>query len=295
MQSGRAEEGAPATPGTLYVVATPIGNLGDLSVRAADTLAKADLVAAEDTRRARTLLAHAGVEGKELVRLDANATEAEVTRLAGRIAEGSSVALVTDAGTPVVSDPGSALVRAARALGCTIVPIAGPSAVTAALSASGYDARGFRFVGFLPRGGKDRAAVLGKIAQDGDAVILFESPHRMGETLRDLARVSPNRRALVARELTKLHEELLEGELDALSERHASRDWLGEITIVLAPFKESAAPAISIEALAPRIDALLEDGRRAKDIAELLSLETGLGRREIYEHVTARKLAREDR
>ncbi|HTJ84540.1 MAG TPA: 16S rRNA (cytidine(1402)-2'-O)-methyltransferase [Polyangiaceae bacterium] len=278
--------------GTLWVVATPIGNLGDLSPRAADTLRSAAVIAAEDTRRARTLLAHVGAEGKDLVRLDANASERDVARLSERIGAGEDVALVTDAGTPVVSDPGSALVRAVRAHGGRVVPVAGPSAVTAALSASGYEARGFRFVGFLPRTGKDRAAALGRIASDTDAVVLFESPHRMTETLADLARIAPARRALVARELTKLHEELLEGELATLSAEHGTREWLGEITMVLSPTEARDAAPASIEDLDPRIDALLDEGRRTKEIAELLALESGLGRREIYERVAARKASR---
>jgi 16S rRNA (cytidine1402-2'-O)-methyltransferase len=278
--------------GTLWVVATPIGNLGDLSPRAADTLRRAPVIAAEDTRRARTLLAHVGAEGKELVRLDANASERDVARLGERVGAGEDVALVTDAGTPVVSDPGSALVRVVRARGGCVVPVAGPSAVTAALSASGYEARGFRFVGFLPRAGKDRAAALGRIASDTDAVVLFESPHRLSETLADLARIAPTRRALVARELTKLHEELLEGELGALSAEHGGREWLGEITMVLAPSEARDAAPAAIEDLDPRIDALLDEGRRTKEIAELLALESGLGRREIYERVAARKASR---
>jgi 16S rRNA (cytidine1402-2'-O)-methyltransferase len=298
MPSGPAEPPPPAPvgTGTLYVVATPIGNLGDLSPRAAGVLERAPCVAAEDTRRARNLLSHVGADKKELVRLDANAPDRDIQRLADRLAEGLDVALVTDAGTPVVSDPGAALVRAARARGVTIVPIAGPSAVTAALSASGYETSAFRFVGFLPRSGPDRAAALGRLAADADVVILFEAPHRMNETLADLARVAGTRRALVARELTKLHEELLEGELAALARDHAAREWLGEITIVLAPWKPDAAEArVSDEDLDLRIDAMLAEGRRAKEIAELIALETGLPKRELYERVTARKTARDAR
>ncbi len=275
----------------LWVVATPIGNLGDLSLRAAEALRAADLVAAEDTRRTRQLLSHLGVTKKELVRLDEHASEAQVEALAARIAGGLSCALVSDAGTPVVSDPGSALVRAARREGLRIVPIPGASAVTTALSASGYAMSAFRFVGFLPRKGRERSEVVGAIVADRDAIIFFESPHRIAGTLVELARLMPARRALVARELTKRHEELLEGplsELASLAEQRA--EWLGELTVVLAPWAPPReSPEQALAELERRIDEGLAAGQRAKDIAARLSLELGVSKREVYERVLDRE------
>lgn len=275
----------------LWVVATPIGNLGDLSLRAAEALRAADLVAAEDTRRTRQLLSHLGITKKELVRLDEHASEAQVEALASRIAGGLSCALVSDAGTPVVSDPGSALVRAARAEGLRVVPIPGASAVTAALSASGYAMSAFRFVGFLPRKGRERSEALGALVADRDAVIFFESPHRIAGTLVELAGLMPARRALVARELTKRHEELLEGPLAELASSAEQRaEWLGELTVVLAPWTPPAkSPEQAAAELERRIDEGLAAGQRAKDIAARLSLELGVSKREVYERVLDRE------
>jgi 16S rRNA (cytidine1402-2'-O)-methyltransferase len=280
-------EGEPV----LWVVATPIGNLGDLSHRAAEALRLADIVAAEDTRRTRNLLSHLGITKKELVRLDEHASEAQVEALAARIAGGLSCALVSDAGTPVVSDPGSALVRAARAEGLRIVPIPGASAVTAALSASGYAMAAFRFVGFLPRKGRERSETLGVIAADRDVVVFFESPHRITDTLIELARLMPERRALVARELTKKHEELLEAPLSELAQRANERaEWLGELTVVLAPWTPPAeSPELAAAELDRRIDEGLAGGQRAKDIAARLSLELGVSKRDVYERVLDRE------
>jgi 16S rRNA (cytidine1402-2'-O)-methyltransferase len=276
--------------GLLYIVATPIGNLGDLTLRAIDTLRAVDRVAAEDTRRARGLLSHLGITGKPLDRLDANASEGDVARMVGLLSEGASVALVTDAGTPVVSDPGTALVAAAARAGVRVVPIPGASAVMAALAASGLADGPFRFIGFLPRSGDERREAIAKLAADADTVILFESPARIGATLCDLARAMPSREAALGRELTKMHEEILRGPLAELALREKDREWLGEITLVLGPFSGAGVAAgPSDEELDRRIDEELSRGRRAKDIAEALAVETGRPRRGIYQRVLARK------
>jgi len=192
--------------GVLYVVATPIGHLGDLSARAVETLSRAARVAAEDTRRTRGLLTHLGLS-KPIERLDAHASAHDVARVVQQLVSGEDIALVTDAGTPVVSDPGTELVRAAIEAGLRVVPIPGPSAVLAALVASGLSGGAFRFLGFLPRKGTDRRDVLETVRSTPEVVVLFESPERTAETLADLARIMPQRRCVVARELTKLHEE----------------------------------------------------------------------------------------
>jgi len=276
--------------GTLYVVATPIGNLGDITHRAIETLRAVDRVLAEDTRRTRALLSHLGIAGKALERLDAHASGVEIERLARRLAEGESMALCTDAGTPVVSDPGAELVRAAARAGATVVPIPGPSAVMAAVSAAGLSAGGFRFLGFLPRQGPERREALALVAATPESVVLFESPQRLGATLVELAQIMPEREAAICRELTKLHEELLRGTLAELSELGKNaREWLGEITLVLGPRVHVSAPRLSEAEIDARIDEGLAKGRRAKDIAEALALETGQAKRELYTRVIARR------
>lgn len=274
--------------GTLFVVGTPIGNLGDLTRRAIDTLGAADRVLAEDTRRTRGLLSHLGISGKPLERLDANAGERDLARALGWLAAGETLALVSDAGMPSVSDPGTALVRAARAAGAKVVVVPGPSAVTTAVALSGLVDGGFRFVGFLPRAGGARAEAIATVAATPEPVVLFESPGRATATLRDLAARMPERRAVVARELTKLHEEASSGTLAELAA--LEREWLGEITMVLGPHDASAEVAAPDDAeLELRIDAALAEGVHPKVIAERIARLAGTGRREAYERVLARK------
>jgi 16S rRNA (cytidine1402-2'-O)-methyltransferase len=274
--------------GILYVVATPIGNLGDITLRAIETLRAADRIVAEDTRRTRGLLSHLGIAGKPVDRLDAHAADAEVARVAARLREGERVALVTDAGTPVVSDPGVALVRAAVAEGASVVAIPGACAAVAALSVSGLVEGGFRFVGFLPRSGPERIQAIALVAATPEPVALYEAPQRIAETLGDLARAMPERAAALARELTKAHEEILRGTLAELA-AGAEREWLGEITLVLGPAVARTEAAIDDTELDRRIDEGLARGRRAKDLAEELALETGRPRREVYARIVARR------
>jgi len=277
------------TVGTLYVVATPIGNLDDITLRAVSTLREVDAIAAEDTRRARALLSHLGISGPRVVRLDANAKPGDIERVADRLDRGENVALTTDAGTPVVSDPGTALVRAALARGARVTPIPGASAVTAALSVSGLCDRGFRFVGFLPRSGAARRDRIADIAADSDPTVVFESARRLGDTLQDLARAMPDRAAMVARELTKIHEELTRGTLAELA-AEPPEELRGEITLVLGPTADTPRVAtLSEEEVAVRIDSELAAGRRVRDIADGLALELGKPRRELYEKVLTRR------
>lgn len=281
--------GESSAAGVLYVVATPIGNLGDLSPRAADTLRAVHRVAAEDTRRTRGLLSHLGISGKPVDRLDAHASAEDVARCVERLVAGEDIALVTDAGTPVVSDPGTALVGAAARAGVRVVPIPGASAVMAAISAAGLVTGGFRFLGFLPRGGPERRAALETVQATPEAVVLFEAPQRAGETLADLARIAPGREAVLGRELTKVHEEFLRGTLAELAEAASAREILGEVTIVLGPGSEAQAATLDDEEIERRIEAGLRAGRRPRDIADELALEAGRPRRELYARVLARK------
>jgi 16S rRNA (cytidine1402-2'-O)-methyltransferase len=267
--------------GTLYVVATPIGNLGDLTRRAAETLAEVGRVAAEDTRRTRALLTHLGVTGKPLVTLDANAPDHAVLDLVGRLAGGESVALVTDAGTPGVSDPGARLVRAAAARGVPVVPIPGASAVTAAVAVSGLVEGPFLFLAFLPRKGEKRRRAIRRIAKSPEPVVLFEAPTRIRETLVDLAEAMPERAACIGRELTKMHEETLRGTLLELS-RHGVTE-RGEFTVVVAGAGETEEEGE--EDLDSLITARLSAGDPPRTVADEVATISGMPRREIYARV----------
>jgi 16S rRNA (cytidine1402-2'-O)-methyltransferase len=275
--------------GTLYVVATPIGHLGDLTARAVEVLRSCDRVLAEDTRRTRQLLSHVGIAGKPVDRMDAHASRADVARAVERLAAGESVALVTDAGTPGVSDPGEALVEGAIAVGVRVVAIPGPSAVLAALVASGLAGDGrFRFVGFLPREGSARREAIALVSETPEPVVLFEAPARVRATLRDLADATPTRSACVARELTKVHEEYVRGSLAELAAEE--RSWVGEIAVVLgAHSPEAREAAVDDAALDARIDEALARGEHARTVAERLAAWSGRPKRAVYERVVARK------
>ncbi len=274
---------------TLYVVATPIGNLADLSQRAAQTLAQVDRVLAEDTRRSRGLLSHLGITGKPVQRLDAHASPAELEAVARAIAGGESAALVTDAGVPGVSDPGAGLIRAALALGVKIVPIPGPSAVTTAVSLADFVSGPFTFLGFLPRQGAKRKQLLERLPRSEEPLVLFESPERIAATLAELAALLPDRPALVCRELTKLHEETLRGTLRELAA--IEREWLGEITLVIAGAgdDELSARAPSAEAIDAEISARLAAGETTRDVADDMAERLGLSRRGLYERALCLK------
>ncbi|MBX3188165.1 MAG: 16S rRNA (cytidine(1402)-2'-O)-methyltransferase [Labilithrix sp.] len=272
----------------LYVVATPIGNLRDVTLRAIDVLKTCDRVAAEDTRRTRQLLSHLGISGTPVDSLHAHSSARDVAKLVERMQAGESVALVTDAGTPAVSDPGDALVKAAIEADIAVIPIPGPSAVLAALVASGLGSGGgFRFVGFLPRDGAARRDAFAAVCATEEPVVLFESPERTRATLAELAAAMPERAACVARELTKIHEEIVRGTLAELAGRE---EWRGEIVVVLGAFSRSAhAEAVDDAAIDAKIDHELAAGGHAKKIADVVAAWSGRSRREIYERVVRRR------
>ncbi len=278
-----------ATLGTLFLVATPIGNLGDMTARAIETLRACDRVLAEDTRRTRQLLTHLGIAGKPVERLDAHAGERDVARVVERLVQSERVALVTDAGTPGVSDPGEALVRAAIDAGAAVVPIPGASAVLAAIVASGLAGDGrFRFLGFLPREGPPRREAIALVCETPEAVVLFEAPGRVQGTLRELADATPERGACVARELTKVHEEFVRSSCASLAADE--REWIGEIVIVLgAHAPEDRTVRVDDAALDARIDEALSRGDHARTVADRLAAWSGRPRREVYERVVERK------
>jgi 16S rRNA (cytidine1402-2'-O)-methyltransferase len=221
--------------GTLFIVATPIGNLQDITPRALASLREVALVLAEDTRVAKKLLSHFDIH-TPVERFDANATALDIAKVVARLKNGESLALVSDAGTPAISDPGSWLVaEAVRALGAElkVIPIAGPSAVTAALSVSGFHSDIFTFFGFPPHK-KGRAARLQEITNTSHTVVFFESPHRIEKTLEELRALCPERRAVICRELTKLFETIERGTVAELAAPGKIRAQ-GEFVIVLGP------------------------------------------------------------
>lgn len=267
-------------PGTLYLVATPIGNLGDMTERALQALRAVSHIAAEDTRRTRGLLSHFGIAGKDVSALDANASERAVARVVSLLAGGQSVAFVTDAGTPGVSDPGRALVNAAVAAGLPITSLPGASAVTTAVALSGLVAGPFLFLGFLPRQGSGRKELLERIARETTPVVLFEAPHRMPETLADLSKLDSTRQAVVCRELTKLHEEALRGSLAELAS--IEREWLGEIVIVLGEAPPLPAKGSSDDEIRQQARGLVQGGASVRAVADHLAELSGRSRREVY-------------
>jgi 16S rRNA (cytidine1402-2'-O)-methyltransferase len=271
---------APVGAGTLYVVATPIGNLGDLSPRAGEVLRTADVVVAEDTRRTRTLLAHAGAHPADLLSLPAFDEAGRVERIVSRLAAGASVALVTDAGTPGVSDPGCRLVEAAWGAGARVVPVPGPSAALAALSASGLAADRFLFAGFLPRKGGARAGALRWLAGVPATLVLFEAGNRAAATLEDLREALGDRQAALARELTKLHEEIARGRLSELRARFTG-ELRGEVTLVVAGAAE-APEELPLEPAEDEIRRRLAAGEAPTEVARAVARGRGLPRSEAY-------------
>lgn len=272
---------------TLYVVATPLGNLGDLTLRATDLLRSIPVVAAEDTRRVRGLLSHLGATPKVLsFHAHSPARRAEV--ILQILGDGRDVALVTDAGTPGVSDPGETLVAQVRAAGFPIVPIPGPSAVVTALSASGLSADRYLFLGFIPRKGRDREQLLRQAGHCPWTVVFYEAPGRVAALLTDLMpHAGADRQVVVARELTKLYEEFRTGTLGELAPYYEANEPRGEITVVLAGRGEVAEEPVSEADSAARATALLTEGLSRRDTVQRLVEETGLSRNEAYRIVMA--------
>ena len=268
--------------GRLVLVGTPIGNLGDLSPRAVDTFAGADLIFCEDTRRTRALLTHSGVSGKRLVAMDAHREAAAVARVVEALRSGLTVALATDAGMPAISDPGGRLVAAVLAAGEEVDLVPGPSAALAALVLSGLPTERFVFEGFLPRKGKERSERLAELAVEARTAVIYEAPLRVAATLADLAEAcGPGRRVAVARELTKLHEEVWRGTLVRGAELAAAFEPRGEHVLVLEG-RAVAADAPDNATLQAAISARLEAGESARDAAHAVAADLGVPRRRAY-------------
>ncbi len=266
----------------LYLVATPIGNLEDVSLRALRVLAEAELVLAEDTRRTRVLLDRHGVAARP-VSLHAHNELARAAKVLAVLDGGGAVALVADAGTPLISDPGDRLVDAVLEAGHRVVPIPGASALLAALAASGLPTVPFTFVGFLPRRSGECDRSLEALRDRRETLIFFESPRRVARTLARLRDAFGARRACAARELTKLHEELVRGSLDELAKRFAEGA-RGEFTLIVEGARGAAASPSEAE-LDEAIRALIEDGCSSREISERLAAASGRSRRAVYARV----------
>lgn len=267
-------------PGTLYVCATPIGNLGDVSERLRATLEAVDVVFAEDTRRTGRLLSALGID-TPLRSFFAGNEQRRGDELARRLSAGSDVALVSDAGTPAISDPGLVAVVQALAVGAPVVPVPGPSAVTALLSVSGLPSDRFAFEGFLPRKKKLRRGRLADLALELRTTVVFVAPHRAGEDFGDLeAALGATRRVVVGRELTKLHEEVWHTTLGEASARYSEEQPKGELVIAIA-----GAPAPEGDLAAAIADArtAVADGTRTKDAARAAAADHGVGTKAVYD------------
>ena len=276
-------------PGTLYVVATPIGNLGDITHRAIQVLQDVDLIACEDTRHTRKLLQHFGINTKTISYHEHN-EESRSKELIAQLTDGRSVALVSDAGTPTISDPGFRLVNAALEIDIQVVPVPGPSAVITALAASGLPTDEFFFAGFLPGKPTARQARLRKLSQIPGTVIFYEAPHRLAASLKDAREVLGEREAVVARELTKLHEEIKRGRLTELATHYANNENpRGEFVVLIdrnVLDNESVLTSRSIDSLVTEFE---EKGLDHRAALKKAARELGISRAEAYRQLLAER------
>jgi len=274
-----AKAGTEDTPGTLFLVSTPIGNLGDMSHRAVEVLSSAALVIAEDTRHSRRLLDHYGIRTPVSSYHEHNEAK-ETPRLISRLRAGDSIALVSDAGTPLISDPGSRLVAAALEANLTIVPIPGPSAVMAALVGSGLPLDRFTFFGFLPRKGRERAEIIAEIVDSSATVALFEAANRVAATLEALVEAGAGaRHAVVARELTKQFEEFRRGTVGELASVYSKGDPKGEVVLMIGRADEREVSKSDLESEAAKLRA---SGKSPREVMDHLVSTLGASRNAAY-------------
>lgn len=272
--------------GRLVLVGTPIGNLGDLSPRAVDTLAAASAVACEDTRRTGRLLQHAGIKARQLIAVNDHTEAARVRDVLALLDQGEVVAVVTDAGMPGISDPGERLVRAAASAGHIVEVVPGPSAAIAGLVASGLPTGRFCFEGFLPRKGAGRSERLAALAAERRTIVFYEAPHRLARTLADLAKfLGPTRSCALAREITKLHEEVWRGTLSGAVEHVAEVEPRGEYVVVVdgAPEPEPATD----DELRAEVQRLRDAGHSTRDAAAEVAVRFDVSRRRVYALATS--------
>lgn len=272
---------SPTAAGVLYVVATPIGNLEDITFRAVRILKASALIAAEDTRVTAKLTQKFEI-GTRLVTILGKNAKKNISMLIDRLRAGEDVALVTDAGTPSVSDPGFELVTAANQAGIRVSPIPGPSALAAAVSVSGLKGEGVRFFGFLPRGGRRRKELVAAVACETALSVIYESPRRLAQTLAELSEACETRSATVLRELTKINEEVVTGFLDGLAARFSEAAPKGEITLLVEGL-QTGGDEMSDADLMRLIERDLDAGKSTKDIANRLSKGLGVPKKHVYQ------------
>jgi 16S rRNA (cytidine1402-2'-O)-methyltransferase len=269
----------------LYLVSTPIGNLSDMTRRAVDVIRGSDVVFAEDTRRTAVLLRHYGVEAR-LISAHEHNEAARADLVVELLSEGKQVAMVSDAGTPLLSDPGARVVRSALQAGYEVIPVPGPSALLAALVASGLPADRFTFYGFLPRKGGSRQELLEEISRSVHTAVIYESPQRLHALLTDLREAAgPDRRVSVARELTKMHEEIVRTTLGEAVVVYGEREVRGEIVVVLEGAARAEPPSAASDTSTTLAEALLAHGVPASAVARELRERLGVNRNEAYELV----------
>jgi len=268
--------------GTLYIVASPIGNLEDITLRALRILKEVDLIAAEDTRHTKKLLVHYGI-ATPLTSYHQHNENAKSASLVQRLSSGCRVALISDAGTPIVSDPGFRLVQGAIQAGIPVVPIPGPSALTAGLSACGLPSERFVFEGFLPARKTERRERLRELREEQRTLVFYEAPHRVKESLQDLLEILGDRQVVLGREMTKLHEEFIRGSVSELAALAKTKEWRGEMTLVVrGAIGDRVSKRERDRDLRSEIKKLRKEGMRVKEIAELLGERFSLPKREVY-------------
>jgi len=265
--------------GTLYVVATPIGNLEDITLRALRVLKEVDVIAAEDTRHTQILLSHYGIR-TPLTSYHEHNEKTKARQLMSRLERGEQIALVSDAGTPAISDPGYRLAVEAIRGGIPVIPIPGASALTAVLSAGGLPTDRFVFDGFLPAKKQERRARLRALSSETRTLVIYEAPHRLTETLNDLVEILGDRETVLAREVSKVHEEFLRGRLTEVAKQIAGREIKGELTLLIGGSRGQSE--VSQEQIEKEIRKLKNDGLRVKEIAEILGEKYGYPKKEIY-------------
>jgi 16S rRNA (cytidine1402-2'-O)-methyltransferase len=265
--------------GVLYIVATPIGNLEDITLRARRILKEVDLIAAEDTRRTKILLSHYGID-TPLTSYHEHNERAKASALLAQLEKGEDIALVSDAGTPTLSDPGYRLVRGAVKTGVRVVPVPGVSALTAVLSASGLPSDRFVFEGFLPAKKEGRRERLRQLREETRTLVFYEAPHRLTDSLRDLLEILGDREVVLGREVTKVYEEFIRARLCEVLAMAEHREIRGEMTVVVSGSEE--ATAVTVDQLRREIRRLKQKGMRVKEIAELLGGRYSCPKREIY-------------
>ena len=278
--------------GVLYIVATPIGNLEDITLRALRVLKEVDLIAAEDTRHTRILLSHYDIR-TPLTSYHEHNERTKAQPLVERLLGGENIALVSDAGTPAISDPGYRLVVDAIHAGIRVIPLPGAAALAAALSAGGLPTDRFAFEGFLPAKKHERRARLQELKNDARTLVFYEAPHRLNESLQDMQQIIGERQIAIGRELSKVHEEFLRGTVSEVMARFAEREVKGEITIVVHGCTDECQ--VSEENIGTEIRRLIDEGMGMKEISELLGERYHVSKRQIYQLALKLKSEKGDR